>query len=1002
MTPPPPSSSWRAALEPLMPVASGSLPRSSGTRPMALQWELREQVSRTSHQWGGPATRTVPAGSVGRRPGADAYRLGVRPVSRSASGNWTRSSLSWSNLPYQGSAAALDPAHHLWFTQFAALHRPIRDVYAGRESDWIYLDDYQSPLLWQLLAGADALGIAFVGGSGASKGATITVAPRATLRLDATLDATVDGDAVVLSPRLGFDGLDCPLGIVATIGDHGAYCAALGREPNITVAPLAPPTVAARATPPAAARVASSDLARMLTAGQSIRIPASGAAEFFSDLYPRLQRSIGITSSNASVSLPELPAAQLVLAASFTPRHTLTLSWFWDYGHDRIPAGPAAHGDAAPSVDPTLEAAVLAVAGPHLTSLATTVLRGIDAAEFTAHSLVALEGMAGVQVERTGKHPDYRELTELPHLSIRTIETEQRDWFDLGVLVTVGDKEIPFGPLFEALARGRRKLLMVDGSYLSLQQPQFERLNELIAESRDLAEWETGPRISRVHASLWSDFEDLADETHEAVAWRAAAQGLLDTTTIPSVPHRLSATLRPYQQQGLDWLIFLYEHGLGGVLADDMGLGKTMQTLGLLAHATAQRGDGPPFLVVAPTSVVPTWVSEAARFAPGLRVAEITTARAASKQTVADVDPSIDVVVTSYGLFRRDIQNYHSREWAGLILDEAQFVKNRLSAVHQCARDLNTPFTLAITGTPLENNLMELWSIFSLVAPGLFASPRRFGEEYARPIESGNKERLARLRRRIRPLMMRRTKDRVAAELPPKQEQVIMVELEAQHRRLYDTALQRERQKLLGLIDDVDRNRMIIFRSLTLLRMLSLDASLVDGAHAGIPSSKLAITIDHLSEAIAEGHRSLVFSQFTSYLSIVAARLEASGIPYVYLDGSTTNRAEVIASFRDGEAPVFLISLKAGGFGLTLTEADYVFLLDPWWNPAAEAQAVDRTHRIGQSHTVMVYRMIAADTIEEKVLALGKKKGELFTSVMDDGAAFSSALTADDIRGLID
>jgi SNF2 family DNA or RNA helicase len=297
---------------------------------------------------------------------------------------------------------------------------------------------------------------------------------------------------------------------------------------------------------------------------------------------------------------------------------------------------------------------------------------------------------------------------------------------------------------------------------------------------------------------------------------------------------------------------------------------------------------------------------------------------------------------------------------------------------------------------------MELWALFSIVAPGLFPSGRRFAEEYVRAIERGEPGRLDRLRRRIRPLMMRRTKELVARELPPKQEQVLSVELQPRHRELYDTVLQRERQKLLGLIDDVDRNRMIIYRSLTLLRLLSLDASLVDASYGGVPSSKLDVLFEQLEEAIAEGHRTLIFSQFTSYLRLAAARLDAAGIAYSYLDGSTRRRGEVIDGFKHGDAPVFLISLKAGGFGLTLTEADYVFLLDPWWNPAAETQAIDRTHRIGQSRSVMVYRMIAADTIEEKVMALAEKKAKLFASVMDDDSPFSAELTADDIRGLLE
>ncbi|WP_272943142.1 DEAD/DEAH box helicase [Microbacterium yannicii] len=381
--------------------------------------------------------------------------------------------------------------------------------------------------------------------------------------------------------------------------------------------------------------------------------------------------------------------------------------------------------------------------------------------------------------------------------------------------------------------------------------------------------------------------------------------------------------------------------------------------------------------------------------------------------TVTDAAASADLVVTSYTLLRLDQDEFAAVEWAGLVLDEAQFVKNSQTKAYRAARDLPADVVYAITGTPLENSLTELWALLSLTAPGLFASARRFRDEYVGPIEKGkvpdNQEggafratRLARLRRRIRPLVLRRTKELVAGDLPPKQEQEVRIELGAAHRALYDTVLQRERQKVLGLLDDLDRNRFIVFRSLTLLRMLSLAPELIDPAHAHIPPSKLTALFEQLDEALAEDHRALVFSQFTSFLGLVAAQLEERGIPYAYLDGSTRDRDAAIASFRAGEAPVFLISLKAGGFGLTLTEADYVFLLDPWWNPAAEAQATGRAHRIGQQRSVMVYRLIANGTIEEKVMALQQRKARLFQAVMDDDALFGQALTADDIRGLFD
>ena len=312
------------------------------------------------------------------------------------------------------------------------------------------------------------------------------------------------------------------------------------------------------------------------------------------------------------------------------------------------------------------------------------------------------------------------------------------------------------------------------------------------------------------------------------------------------------------------------------------------------------------------------------------------------------------------------------------------------------------PFKLAITGTPLENSLMDLWSLLSIVAPGLFPSPQRFSELYRKPIEAGGApELLATLRRRIRPLMRRRTKEQVATDLPPKQEQILEVALNARHQKIYQMHLQRERQKVLGLIDNLDKNRFAIFRSLTLLRQLSLDPVLVDPKYAGVRSSKADAFLEALEEVVSEGHRALVFSQFTGFLKTIRDRLDAEGISYCYLDGRTRDRGKRIAEFKDGDAPVFLISLKAGGFGLNLTEADYCFVLDPWWNPAAEAQAVDRAHRIGQDKTVMVYRLVATDTIEEKVMELKARKSDLFARVMDDDALLSAPLSANDIRGLL-
>ncbi|MGH9100479.1 MAG: DEAD/DEAH box helicase, partial [Acidimicrobiales bacterium] len=302
-----------------------------------------------------------------------------------------------------------------------------------------------------------------------------------------------------------------------------------------------------------------------------------------------------------------------------------------------------------------------------------------------------------------------------------------------------------------------------------------------------------------------------------------------------------------------------------------------------------------------------------------------------------------------------------------------------------------------------ENHLMELWTLLSITAPGLFGSAERFGEFYRLPIERHQDEdRLALLWRRMRPLLLRRSKEQVAADLPEKQEQVVELELAPSHRKLYRTYLQRERQKVLGMLDDVQKNRFEILKSLTVLRQACLDVRLVDPDRTRVPSTKLDALMEMLEEVVDDGHRVLVFSQFTRFLTMARTRVKAAGIPHCYLDGRTRKRTAVLSEFRQGGVPVFLISLKAGGFGLNLAEADYCILLDPWWNPATEAQAVDRAHRIGQTKKVMVYRLVAQETIEQKVMALKARKAALFASVIGGGGFESGALTASDIRGLLD
>jgi len=963
----PEQAGWKSAVAALTerPAAAGGRSARIG-----LLLELRELIPRSRSQWNGPTAKTATATSRG------AIRLGVRPVLLSDTGNWTRGGITWNSLGYQANRLDLATGQQRWFAQFAALHRSTREVYSGQEPDWLYLDDFHSPLLWQLLADAEARDIPLVTGK---KETSVTIGREATVSIDARLEADLR-----LSPILRVDGETLDAATAGAIGDHGVYSWHFDPRPRFTIAPTSAPLV--------------EEQRALLGAVDPVVVPSADVDEFLRDYYPRLSRTITVTSADDSIALPELAPPVLVLTVTYQPKQAVKLSWDWDYPGLRKSLRGSDDRDFA------TEHRALERVERLFGAVSDDTLRGLDAAEFVDRTLPTLGDLDGVRVESVGTRPDYRELTGAPKLTFTTVATDQSDWFDLGVYIHIDGRDVPFTKVFSALSKGKTKLLLVDNSYLSLDQPVFEELKRLIGEASTLAEWETGVRISRYQASLWSEFEDLADETVEAQAWRDAAQGLLAIDSVEStpVPGTVEATLRPYQKDGFDWLALLWKHRLGGILADDMGLGKTLQALALIAHATTQGADA-PFLVVAPTSVVSNWLAESARFVPSLTVRGVSTTR----QSLAKLAKGAHIVVTSYALFRLGIDQYRQLGWSGLVLDEAQFVKNPASKAHEAAVSLAAPFTLAITGTPMENSLTDLWSLFQIVAPGLFPSARRFGEEYVRPITSGDSreyaaEQIAKLRRRIRPLMMRRTKELVASELPEKQEQLLQVELAPKHRTLYDTVLQKERQKLLGLIEDLDRNRFIVFRSLTLLRMLSLDASLVDEAYAGIPSSKLDALFEQLDDVVAEGHRALIFSQFTSFLRKAASRMDAAGIAYEYLDGSTLHRADVIARFTSGDAPVFLISLKAGGFGLNLTQADYVFLLDPWWNPATETQAIDRTHRIGQTRPVNVYRLVATGTIEEKVMALRDRKAKLFDAVMDDDAVFSTALTADDIRGLLE
>ena len=734
-------------------------------------------------------------------------------------------------------------------------------------------------------------------------------------------------------------------------------------------------------------------------------------------------------------------------------------------------------------------------------------LRGMATARFMTETLPVLRELEAFDVEVDDDVPDYREAADAPVITTSVSDDEDRpDWFSLSVRVHVGEEEIPLAPLMAAVAAGEPEVLLESGTWVSIDRPEIETLARLMEEGRELDDPQAHGtlRVSALHAGYYEVLESLGIIERATARWKERVGRLLERARAaeaaaePSggrpvggndaggtsgrtgegtggapVPEGMRATLRPYQLEGYRWLDFLRQAGLGGVLADDMGLGKTVQVLAAVQRLIEQReeaqGSEPtssgdpgepegtgPVLVIAPTSVVGSWVEQAERFCPGLRVRAVRRTAAKREETVAQIVEGCDVVVTSYTIARLCEEEFIAQDWAWVVCDEAQFVKNHTSATYKAVRRLRSPSTIAITGTPLENSLMDLWALMSIAAPGLLPDPERFGQVYRKPIDRGDAEALGRLRRRMRPFLLRRTKEQVAADLPAKTEQVLAVELGAKHRKAYDQRLARERQRILGLLEeDTAQSRFIALKALTTLRQMALDPALVDGdggndgsgtiAARGAkgakdkaaatppegqrrsgrrpsPSAKVKVLLEHLGPIVSEGHRALIFSQFTRYLSGVREHLEDAGVRTAYMDGSTPDRQKVIDAFRAGEADVFLISLKAGGFGLTLTEADYVFLLDPWWNPQAEEQAVDRTHRIGQDKPVMVYRLVSADTIEEKVMALKEKKAELFARVVEGtgdveaggegaggpagvagaGGLSPAALTAAEIRELIE
>jgi superfamily II DNA or RNA helicase len=571
------------------------------------------------------------------------------------------------------------------------------------------------------------------------------------------------------------------------------------------------------------------------------------------------------------------------------------------------------------------------------------------------------------------------------------------DWFDLHGSVDFGGQSASLPKLLQAIRKQQRTIVLDDGSIGVLPTEWLKQYAPLAGigtvEGEDILRF-TKSQIGFLDALLAATPAAKFDATF------AKARGELTRFegVAPADPSSsFTGTLRPYQRDGLGWLQFLRRFGFGGVLADDMGLGKTIQTLAMLDSRKGENGGGTA-LVVVPRSLVFNWKQEAAKFTPALRVLDQSgPQRTKDPKQLANYD----LVVTTYGTLRRDAAFFKDFEFDYVILDEAQAIKNAATASAKAARLLKAKHRLAMSGTPIENNLAELWSLFEFLNPGMLGSSAVFDD--LANASSTTQDRTA-LGKALRPFILRRTKSQVAPDLPEKIEQTIFCELAPEQRKVYDELREHYRATLLDSVAKVGMGRSTIqvLEALLRLRQAACHPGLIDPARIDDPSAKLDTALEQIKEVMAEDHKVLLFSQFTSFLSIVRSRLDKEQITYEYLDGQTRDRQSRVERFQtDPDCKLFLISLKAGGLGLNLTAADYVYLLDPWWNPAVEAQAIDRTHRIGQTRSVFAYRVIAKDTVEEKVLELQAKKRDLADAIIGEDNSLISGLQKEDLEVLL-
>ncbi len=577
--------------------------------------------------------------------------------------------------------------------------------------------------------------------------------------------------------------------------------------------------------------------------------------------------------------------------------------------------------------------------------------------------------------------------------------------------LTVSADDLPRGELVALLNSYRRRKRyhrLKDGSFVDLANADLAEADELLVDLDLMPEdLRDGSAVLPAYRALQLD-DLVADEQKDASFVQYVNNFEQRGLANYQVPAGLHATLRPYQVEGFEWLCTLSDMGFGGILADEMGLGKSVQLISYLLAQKEARADCAPALIVCPASLVYNWIAEFEKFAPGLRAIAVAGSKPERDDILieyAGENPTgtADVLVTSYDLMRRDVEVYQQIEFSCVALDEAQYIKNHATLAAQAVKSVPSKHRFALTGTPIENRLSELWSIFDFLMPGLLGSYRRFRERYEQPIVDGQEEAMRRLQELVGHFVMRRLKSDVLVDLPEKSENVVYAHMEGEQLKLYRAHEQRLRESIVGKSTaEFARERIAVLAELTRLREICCDPHLVFDDYDD-SSAKLSTILDLVETAIDSGKKLLLFSQFTSYLDIISTHLSEQGVAHYTITGATPKRQrlELVNEFNEDDTPVFLVSLKAGGTGLNLTGASVVIHADPWWNSAAEDQATDRAHRIGQTKDVMVYKVIAKDSIEERILALQETKSDLADKLINSEGLSLSSLTRDELVSLL-